>query len=194
MDTETDPVIVGLTGRAGSDKDAAADILVTRHDFTAYAFTTPLQDILLKVDPFVDSRLRLRTVVDDMGWKAALSHRRHGSTIRRYMVSTGAALRSQFGPDILVRRLYEQLLDEYGVGLPDARIVIRDVRLPDEGRFITDLGGRVINVLQPAVRPLPHDLRDELPDDLVHGTATVGGDPDRLDRQLTTLLDLSPNR
>lgn len=192
MDTEPTPVIVGLNGRAGSDKDAAADILVSRHDFTAYAFTTPLQDSLLKVDPFVDNRLRLRSVVDDMGWKSATSHPRYGSTIRRYMVSLGSALRSQFGPDLLVQRLHEQLLEEYGAGLPGARIVIRDVRLADEARFVNSLGGRVINVVQPSVRPLPHDLRDELPDDLVHGSATAG-DLDRLDRQLSTLLDLSVN-
>ncbi|WP_114906717.1 hypothetical protein [Ornithinimicrobium murale] len=190
MDTEPTPVLVGLSGRAGSDKDTAASLLVSRHDFTAYAFSTPLQDSLLKMDPFVDNRVRLRSVVDEMGWKSATAHQRYGSTIRRYMVALGAALRSQFGPDLLVRRLHEQLLDDYGPELTGARVVVRDVRLADEARFITSLGGRVISVVQPAVRPLPHDLRDELPDDLVHGSATAGGDPDRLDRQLSTLLDL----
>lgn len=185
-------MLVGLTGRAGSDKDAAADVLVSRHDFTAYAVSTPLQDALLATDPYLGDRVRLRSLVDDVGWKVALQDGRHGPTVRRYMVSFGSALRSQFGPNILVQHLHRRLVDDYGPGLPRARIVIRDVRLPDEARFVTGLGGRVVAVVRPAVKPLPHDLHGGMPDDLVHGSVTAEGGPDRLDRQLTTLLHLLP--
>lgn len=189
MDNEH-PVIVGLTGRAGSDKDAAADVLVRKHDFTAYAFSTPLQDILLATDPFMGDRTRLRTVVDELGWKRVLDDPAHGATLRRYMVSIGKAMRAQLGPDVLVRHLHRRLVDEHGHDLRGARVVIRDVRTPEEARLVNDLGGKVLAVVSPSVRPRPHDLREEIPDELVHGTVSAEAGPSRLDRQLLTLLDL----
>lgn len=190
MSTEP-PTVVGLTGRAGSDKDAAAAVLVSRHGFTSYAFSTPLQDVLLAMDPYVGERTRLRAVIDDLGWKRALDDPRHGPALRRYMVTLGQAMRAQFGDDVLVKHLRRRLADEYGPDLAGARVVVRDVRLPDEARLVNDLGGRVVAVVSPGVPRRPHDLRTELPDELVHGTVSAEAGQDRLDRQLLTLLDLT---
>lgn len=186
------PVVVGLTGRAGSDKDAAADVLVSRHGFTAYALSTPLQDVLLTTDPFLADRVRLRAVVDDLGWKRALDDPRHGATLRRYMVSLGQAMRAQFGDGVLINHLHRRLADEYGPDLDGARVVIRDVRLPDEARLVQQLNGVVIAVVSPGVQPRPGDIRSTLSDEMVHGTVSAEAGPDRLDRQLLTLLEL-PN-
>lgn len=188
------PVVVGLTGRAGSDKDAAAALLVAHHGFTAYALSTPLQDTLMTMDPWLADRDHLRNVVDELGWKRAMDSPRHGATLRRYMVSLGAAMRAQLGPDVLVRHLHRRLVEEWGPDLAGARIVVRDVRLADEARLINDLGGRVVAVVTPQVPRRPNDLPDTLPDELVHGTVSADAGPERLERQLATLLDLSHAR
>lgn len=45
MDRQTRPIVIGITGIAGSGKDTAANILVANHGFTRIALADPIKDL-----------------------------------------------------------------------------------------------------------------------------------------------------
>lgn len=190
-------MIAGLTGRAGSGKDEAAALLVDGYGFTAYELTTPLKDALLTLDPLIHAQVRLRRLVEDDGWRRTLTHPAYGPTVRRYLVSMGATLRAQFGPSILVDHLRRRIAMDFGPEVlcdqaeVDVRIVIKDVRTSDEAEFVAGLGGRLLKVIRTHSSPLKNDLTDDVPDELIYGTVSSDGGADRLERQLTRLLDIT---
>lgn len=46
MDRQTRPIVIGITGIAGSGKDTAANLLVANHGFTRIALADPIKDLL----------------------------------------------------------------------------------------------------------------------------------------------------
>lgn len=185
--------IIGLTGRVGDVRERAAELLVSDHGFSSYALAAPLRDMLLTVDPVLEGRTRLRPMVENQGWPAVLHHPRHGLCVRRYLTQLGRGLRTQFGPEVLTDLLASRIREDFGNDLHHARLVISDIRLPQEARFVTDLGGRVVVITGTSSPEASHDFLTELPDSMVYGSVSVAGGTQRLGRQLAALLNFAPD-
>lgn len=138
--------IIGLTGRRRSGKDTVASFLVDR-GFTRLSFADPLKEAVKSLFFFSDDQLEKRKEQVDP---------RYGVSPRRVLQCLGTDL------------IRDQLQDLLGMSEPiflasmrsriDAitttcrtRVVISDVRFPDEARLIRELGGVVFRVVRPAV-------------------------------------------
>lgn len=146
-----DPILIGLTGAAGAGKDTVADRLCSAHGFERHAFAEPIRDMLtaLLVSAGIDyGHLFARDLKE-------LPVPHLGVSSRQMMQRLGTEWGRALHPDLWVRHAAVTL------GLHDLphsspvhdRIVLTDVRFPNEAAWIEQLGGRVIRVLRdvPAV-------------------------------------------
>jgi hypothetical protein len=145
-------ILIGITGRARHGKDTVASFLVRERGFHRYAFADQLRELALRVNPLVDfggedeydySTMRLREYVHQVGWETAKSN----GEVRRLLQQLGAGARDIFGPDVWVQALERYWKEEPG-RTPD-RLVISDVRYPNETRWIRNQGGEVWRVVRP---------------------------------------------
>lgn len=180
-----DSIIIGLTGRAHTGKDTAADHLVRDYGFGRAAFADTL-------------RTMLEAMLEDAGadyahlyepqLKAAPIPQLGGVSARELMQTLGTEWgRTHHGADWWVNLLQRRLgLHEGGTPVHD-RIVITDLRFDNEAAFIHRLGGRIIKLHReqaPSVRAHASEAHiDALPCDvdLVNNGPTLLG--------LFTLLD-----
>lgn len=141
----TDPVLIGLCGAAGSGKSSAADVLCREYGFVQVAFADALRDMLcgLLAAQGIDHawvtepRLKERPI-------AAL-----GVSGRRLMQTLGDWGRS-LDPDWWVQALARSigLADRLPPGTATAhdRIVISDVRYPNEAAWLRSRGGVLVHI------------------------------------------------
>ena len=144
--------LVGLCGAAGSGKSTAGDILVDRHGFTSWAFAEPLRDMLAAMfEPagidhrwFTEPGLKEQPIPE------------LGFTGRLLMQTLGTEWGRKLDPSLWVR-LTSRALGLHD--LPDStpvhdRIVITDVRFPEEAEWIRRVGGHVVLVDRPQAVPV----------------------------------------
>lgn len=142
------PTIMAFCGRAGAGKSTAADRLETSYGFEQVAFATVLKEMLERllsafgVDYAVlyEPHLKERPL-------AALP----GSpTPRQLMQAFGDAGRAVH-PDLWVHALgYEAGLMPQAEAVPiHDRIVIPDVRYPNEAKLVSDFGGHLTRIARP---------------------------------------------
>lgn len=148
--TAPDPLIVGLCGPAGVGKDTAADYLVHHQGFVRYAFADPLRDMI-------------EALLVSAGLDYAYIYERH---LKEQPIP---------GLDISYRQLAQTLGTEWGrgltedlwlrlaalnLGLPLApvhdRIVITDVRFPNEAAWVESHQGRVVRIFRSSDAVRPH--------------------------------------
>lgn len=152
-----DPFIVGFSGPAGVGKDTAADHLVRAHGFHRFAFADPLREMLFAL---------LEQAGVDHAW-ATEPHLKEqpipglGVSYRHLAQTLGTEwARQQLGADFWLR-VASMALGLSGAGghvtapIHD-RIVIPDVRFPDEAAWITAQGGVVIRISRPVPGVRPH--------------------------------------
>lgn len=148
-----DPAVIGLCGLAGSGKDTAAAYLVSVHRFEPLAFADPINDMLA-------------VLLDGFGIDHAVLHERglkeqplvglpgHPSP-RELKQRLGDCLRA-IHPDIFVHSLAHRA----GVNdLPRSspvhdRLVVSDVRYPNEAAFVARLGGALIHLHRDSAAPV----------------------------------------
>lgn len=185
-------MIVGLHGFAGTGKVDTATVLARDHGFDRYSLATPIRDSLMAMNPLIGQRVFLRDQVEQSGWDYVKNHPVYSSQVRRLMVTFGASIKSQFGQDLLIEHLRQRLAENHGVMIPaSARIVISDVRLPDEAEFVRSLGGQVVRLEVPGVGPGSSDPTERpLPDHLVDLTVQASRDPDEVASNLAHKLGL----
>ena len=129
-------MIIGLSGYASAGKDSVAQILVESFGYKRMAFADAIRDILYTLDPLTHNGLHLKTVVDDYGWDLA----KQDTEIRRLLQVLGTEVgRNVFGDDVWVDVLISKLE-------PMDKVVITDVRFPNEAREIHNLAGEVWRV------------------------------------------------
>ena len=135
-------MIVGLCGLARSGKDTAAAHLVDNFGYRRIAFADAMRTALERLDPFVQlgsAHLRLSTVLAARGWDAA----KEAPDVRRLLQRFGTEVgRSMMGEDVWVDMALR------GVS-PDDRVVVTDVRFPNEAAAVRRLGGIVVEVQRP---------------------------------------------
>jgi hypothetical protein len=167
--------IIGISGYARAGKDEAAKALVEAHGFTRVAFADKLREVLLALNPRVGVKVFLRET--DLG-----AVRSDATTVYLEDViklyGWGGYKETEYGPE--VRRLLQRLGTEAGrqllgdnvwvdaalTGHPkDAKLVIPDVRFPNEAQAIKDAGGVVWRINRPGTKPANAHVSETALDD-----------------------------
>lgn len=146
------PQLIGLSGYAQTGKDTVGQILHDLYAFERVAFADKLKALALASNPNVGlvwqehgKELRdppistLQECVDWDGWEGA----KRLPAVRRYLQNLGVAAREVFGPDFWVDQALKPPFS--------SRIVVTDVRFPNEWEAIKDYGGKVWRIDRPGV-------------------------------------------
>jgi hypothetical protein len=141
----TPPItLIGLAGRAGSGKDTAADYLCERYGFMRASFAAPIKSML-------------EALFEPMGVDHAYLHEPQlkgepiaalGHLSARYAMQT---LGTEWGRRLMGEDFWVHCLDAQLFLAPERvpvhdRIVVTDVRFPNETRWVRRCGGRTIRL------------------------------------------------
>jgi hypothetical protein len=149
--------IIGLAGYARSGKDEAAKLLTSEYGFKHIAFADKLRDMLLAIDPIVapskekyftrdKTVINLSEVIDVYGWDG-YKNTEYGTEIRRLLQRLG----TEGGRKTLWDSIW---IDAAFAGLTeDAKVVVSDVRFPNEADAIKARGGHVWRVNRAGIGP-----------------------------------------
>ncbi len=126
--------IIGLTGKSGSGKDAAASHLVCRYGFVRLAFADALKAAAKCIFSLSDAQLwGSEKDVTDLYW---------GVTPGRILQLVGTeCMRAGFADDVWIRALCRKL--------EGRDYVVTDVRFPNEAEAIRHWGGKVYRIERP---------------------------------------------
>lgn len=148
------PLIIGLTGLAGSGKDTVADHLVTRHGFARHAIADPIKNML--------EELLIYAGIDPMCLHARQMKEQPldllGVSPREMMQTLGTEWGRNLHPEFWLRIAALQLgLHDLPRSIPRAdRIVLTDLRFHNEAHWVRKLGGFVVRVSRPAPEVRSH--------------------------------------
>jgi hypothetical protein len=127
------PKIIGLVARSRCGKDTVAELLCLNYDYQRRAFADPMRHALQIINPRLDSITRVSDLVDDYGWDIA----KKNPEVRRLLQVLGTDFgRKMLGDDVWIKMSLSDLRQ-------DDRVVISDVRFPNEADAIKKLGGTV---------------------------------------------------
>lgn len=150
-------MLIGLTGKKQSGKDTAADYLVQHRGFTKLAFASKLKAMLYDINPVVsadvvfdemtkvvDTRfVYLQEVVDAYGWDRA---KILCPEVRRMLQRVGTdGVRNHISKWTWVEKLEDELIPMLRKD-PNRRVVISDVRMPEEQEFVHAHGGVILRI------------------------------------------------
>lgn len=126
-------MIIGLSGYARSGKDTVAELLVLNYGFKRMSFADGIRDTLIALNPILHDGMRLNETVKMYGWEVAKAK----DEVRRLLQVMGTEVgRGLIHEDIWVWRLFNKIKD-------GERIVIPDVRFPNEAAMIKSRDGEV---------------------------------------------------
>jgi hypothetical protein len=141
-----------MTGRAQHGKDSVAGVLVAEFGFKAFAFADALKEIVYTLNPYFEQRddaYRIQDIVQEGGWDYA----KQNPEVRRLLQVMGTeAGRDILGENVWVNTLGRKVsafLKETGTPIYAARIVITDVRFPNEVAWLQENGGDLWKVVRP---------------------------------------------
>jgi hypothetical protein len=141
-----DPVLIGITGRAGAGKTTAAEYLRARYDFECLAFADALKDCLalLLADRGID-----HAVLHEPQFKSVPLDAMHDASARHLMQSLG-----DWGRQVAKGFWVQQLAHRAGMVGHAApvhdRICITDVRYPNEEEWLLYQGGALLRITRQA--------------------------------------------
>lgn len=128
-------IIIGFAGRAGAGKTTAAKHLVQHHGFVRVRFAGPLKAMMRALGCTEEE-------VDGAG-KELPCDLLGGRTPRQAMQWLG----TEWGRDMIAPDLWTRAWEYAAAGKP--RVVVDDVRFPNEVEALRRLGGVVIQLLAP---------------------------------------------
>lgn len=137
-----DPIIIGLTGRAGAGKDTAAAYLCETYGFVQTSFADPIRSMV-------------QLFLEEAGIDHAFVHERDlkevpvpalGVSARQMMQVLGTEVGRHVSHDLWLRHLELRLGLTVGAQPVHDRIVVSDVRFPNEETWVHARGGRVIRL------------------------------------------------
>jgi hypothetical protein len=137
------PRIVGVSGYAQSGKSTVAEFLIDEHGFKRFKFADILKDMLRAVG------LTEAQIEGDQ--KEVPVDALCGKTPRQAMQSLGTEWgRKVMGDDLWVN-LWADRVTQYLAGSADARVVVDDVRFPNELHRVLFMRGTVLRIERPGV-------------------------------------------
>lgn len=129
-------VLIGLIGYKNAGKDTLADYLVRNHGFEKHAFADPVKQvcgIMFDLTPKQLTDPEGKETVDE----------RWGMTPRKMMQTVGTDMvRAQLGNDFWVRHMNARMRHKEKL-----KIVISDVRFPNEAEWVRQNGGVLVRVI-----------------------------------------------
>jgi hypothetical protein len=126
-------MIIGLSGYAQSGKDSTAELLCLNYGYTRLAFADSMRQALMTINPKLDSITRVSDFVEDYGWDVA----KKNPEVRRLLQVLGTDFgRKMLGDDVWINIALSGIKSE-------DKIVVSDVRFPNEAEAIKKLGGTV---------------------------------------------------
>lgn len=140
-------MIIGLSGVAQSGKDTLANILVEEHGYRRIAFADKIRECLYTLNPLVDwitEPRYLQKYVDSIGWEEAKKH----PEIRRLLQIFG----TEVGRNIIDSNLWIDMA--LGNLEPSDKVIITDVRYPDEAKEIRWMFGQIWRINRPGVEAI----------------------------------------
>jgi len=133
-------MVIGLSGYAQSGKDSVAEILVQVYGYKRIAFADAIRRAIYTLNPLVTGgNIHLADYVDELGWDAAKRH----PEIRRLLQMMGTEVGRQLFDDSV---WIEKAL---GNVEPGDKIVVTDVRFPNEAKEIKWQFGEVWRINRP---------------------------------------------
>ena len=153
--------LIAFCGFAQSGKDTAAGFLVAR-GWRRLAFADILRTSLYNLNPIVlaevcweddchsdgspcpavDQYVRVRDIVDRVGWDVAkVKYPEIRQLLQRFGTEVGREL---YGENFWVERVMSQIK-------PGEKVVITDVRFPNEEKAVHAVGGRVFRIVRTGV-------------------------------------------
>jgi len=132
------PRIVGVSGYAKSGKSTIADFLIAEHGFRRFKFADVLKDMLRAVGL---TEAQIEGDQKEMPVEALC-----GKTPRQAMQTLGTEWgRKVMGEELWVN-LWEKRVQEYLATEPAGRVIVDDVRFPNELHRVLHLRGIVLRV------------------------------------------------
>lgn len=157
-------MIVGLGYTMQVGKDTAAQALARDLGFRRISFADPLRALAFEADPMILSNQmtnvgigsgHLQKIVTSVGgWDPA---KVQFPEVRRFLQNLGVGARKVFGEDFWT----EQALRTFSAG---EKVVVSDVRFPNEFECIKNLGGKMIKITRPGHEPGGHISETALSD------------------------------
>lgn len=164
-------MIIGVTGFKRSGKNTIADVLAIDYDFTLLSFAEPVYKMVFAFNAYITPHgRRIQSLVEEFGWDIA---KETFPEVRRQLQAMG----TECGRDLLGETIW---VDTWEKSLPEEsnrRVVVPDVRFPNEAERIRSLGGVIWRVLRPGTAPDGHRSEsDQLqiePDAVLRNTGTI---------------------
>ena len=134
-------MIIGISGKKGSGKDTAANHLNAVHGYATLSYAEPLKKTCsivfgIPIDYFNDRNKKEETIEE---WKASP---------RQLMQTVGTDLfRNHFDKDVWIKSLTQRIRQTQ-----NKRIVVSDVRFPNEALHVKNMGGKLIHILRRNLR------------------------------------------
>lgn len=141
-------MIIGLSGYSQSGKDTVAEILVKQYGYKRMAFADKIREALYTLNPVVNAIgnefIYLQRLVDSSGWDEA----KKNPEVRRLLQTLGAEVgRDLIDPSVWVEPTMS------GLNKND-KVVITDVRFPNEYEAIKWAYGEIWRIERPGVEPV----------------------------------------
>ena len=136
--------ILGLSGWARNGKDTVADHLISKYGYERISFAAPMKEALYRLNPKITINnvvsTPIRIGVDIYGWDDLKTH---GPEVRELLQRFGTEVgREMFGEDFWVNAAIDSIED-------GSKVIVSDVRYPNEADAIKKLGGEVWRVVRP---------------------------------------------
>lgn len=160
----TKKIIIGLTGLATSGKGIVSARLLARHGFVVTRFADPIKRMLSAGLGLTNEQLD--------GFSKQEPLRQFGGCTSRHLMQT-------LGTDWGRRSIHSDIwVNAWRMTLPDAdRIVVDDLRFPNEALALRDLGGAIWRVNRPGVMAMEHvserAMREIAFDISIENTSTI---------------------
>lgn len=172
-------ILIGLAGCKRCGKDTVADWLVRDHGFVKYAIAGPLKETCKLLFELTDDQLHgdAKDVVDE----------RYGVTPRYLMQRLG----TEFVRDTVGQSFWIDRFRRWYESTDATRIVVSDVRFPNEVATIESLGGYVFGLYRPSTddESETETHASEKPENLrVHGVVINDSSIDQLIERVTSSL------
>ena len=170
-----DNFIIGVSGYARAGKDTIGDYLAENHGFTKFAFADKLRETVHTLNPIVGIQsgavpfVRWQDVINDYGYDN-YKETDYGTEMRRLLQVMG----TEVGREMISDTIW---VDELNAA--KGRVVVTDLRFPNEYNKIKTLGGMVWRVDRAGTKPVnPHKsetaIDDKTWDAHFHNDGTLG--------------------